>query len=115
MNTHLDPDTIERLMKFNPPGTKNFVKKIFSTFVSDTQNRFDAAKLQFSGGDTSSLTKSCHAMQGSCRSVGANDLAKLLQSIEIEGTRGAGFTEARLIEAEKIFKEVCLELNSHLI
>jgi HPt (histidine-containing phosphotransfer) domain-containing protein len=114
MKSQLDLPTINNLLKYNPPGKKTFITKIVNAFYTDTSARFELAKTQQAAGNFAALAISLHAIQGSCRNVGAKDLAKCLQSMEIEGSRGNPCTSERLLEVEATFKQIYEELKTYL-
>ena len=106
MDHLLNMETLTALRKFDEPGKNDFIAEIVDAYLADTAYRFKSLWETHKTGDAGALGKVAHSVKGSSLNVGADGLAALMKTIEMDEKAGTLSAVEKIAEAEKLFVQV---------
>jgi CheY-like chemotaxis protein/HPt (histidine-containing phosphotransfer) domain-containing protein len=80
----LDIDTLALLKELEAPGVFS-LGELIGTYIETTPNYFNWIECAIKKGDAKAISSNAHALKGSCQSVGAVQLAKVCEQLELLG------------------------------
>jgi HPt (histidine-containing phosphotransfer) domain-containing protein len=110
----LNAETLRTLLEYADPGQPDFLREIFSCYLSDTEIRLAAMREARNTGDTAILARAAHTIEGSSLNVGADMLAGLMQSLQRDAKLGILPEAERLRACEAEFERVRQALSHFL-
>lgn len=78
----LDPKTVDELRLLDAPGRDEVFRDVLLTFLEDAPLRLDSIAAAVVLADAAAIRRAAHALKGSCRTVGALDVAELCATLE---------------------------------
>jgi len=89
--------------------------ELIHTYMSDSVERYNAAKEAFAVYDLDTVNREIHGLKGSSRNIGANKLADICQDLESQAKDGAVEQgEKKLAAVEQHLAAVNTQLSSYL-
>ena len=113
MSDCLNLKTLAALREIEEPGQMVFTTKLINVYLEDTRERLNAFRIAHQSGDCAVLAKVAHAVKGSSLNVGADGLAALMKTIEMDAKKGTLCAPDQLVRIEALFRQVGEELNAY--
>ncbi len=114
MDDMLNLETLASLRELDEPGKKEFLSEIILTYLTDTEDRLKVLWTMHDTVNAEGLSKIAHAIKGSSLNVGADGLAALMRTFELDGKIGKLPVRESLNDATALFQKSKNSLESYL-
>jgi HPt (histidine-containing phosphotransfer) domain-containing protein len=101
----LDSAVLQRLRRLASPSRPTLLKDLLRSFEAGSAKGIEALRLALARGDEEAIRREAHSLKGSCQNLGANELARILASVE--AAPGGAATEHAVMRASQELPRVC--------
>ncbi len=111
----LDRTVLESLRLIQQEGGGNIVDRLVATFVEEVPSRLATLHADAERGDLQAFWRTAHALNGTCRSVGASRMGEICQALEsLNDSDDLTRATNPLAQLEEEFERVRLPLDAEL-
>jgi signal transduction histidine kinase/CheY-like chemotaxis protein/HPt (histidine-containing phosphotransfer) domain-containing protein len=111
----LDRETLEALRRLDPGGGKNVLPQLVAAFTRTTPPRLAQLRAAVAGADAAAIQCEAHTLKGSGASLGARQLARLCEELELLAQGGDMAHAAEVLERLEVEVERVVDALEHVI